>query len=157
MNRRYRKTIIAGNWKMNKTPSETKAFAEQFKAILPKTKWCDIVVCAPTVDLSAAVRAFKDSRIAVGAENGLTSRQLSQLTGLDTRTIQARISAERLSGVPICSDTLNGFYMPSNDEEKAHCIRSLRRRGIEILRVAEAMNRIPGDGQMELETVEAEK
>ena len=81
---------------------------------------------------------------------GLTSRQLSQLTGLDTRTIQARISAERLSGVPICSDTLNGFYMPSNDEEKARCIRSLRRRGIEILRVAEAMNRIPGDGQMEL-------
>ena len=69
MNRRYRKTIIAGNWKMNKTPSETKAFAEQFKAILPKTKWCDIVVCAPTVDLSAAVRSFKDSRIAVGAEN----------------------------------------------------------------------------------------
>ena len=58
MNRRYRKTIIAGNWKMNKTPSETKAFAEQFKAILPKTKWCDIVVCEPTVDLSAAVRAF---------------------------------------------------------------------------------------------------
>ena len=47
MNRRYRKTIIAGNWKMNKTPSETKAFAEQFKAILPKTKWCDIVVCVP--------------------------------------------------------------------------------------------------------------
>ena len=69
MNRRYRKTIIAGNWKMNKTPSETKAFAEQFKAILPKTKWCDIVVCVPTVDLSAAVRAFKDSRIAVGAQN----------------------------------------------------------------------------------------
>ena len=69
MNRRYRKTIIAGNWKMNKTPSETKAFAEQFKAILPKTKWCDIVMCVPTVDLSAAVRAFKDSRIAVGAEN----------------------------------------------------------------------------------------
>ena len=69
MDKSKRKAIIAGNWKMNKTPSETKAFAEQFKAILPKTKWCDIVVCAPTVDLSAAVRAFKDSRIAVGAEN----------------------------------------------------------------------------------------
>ena len=69
MNRRYRKTIIAGNWKMNKTPSETKAFAEQFKAILPKTKWCDIVICVPAADLSAAVRAFKDSRIAVGAQN----------------------------------------------------------------------------------------
>ena len=69
MNRRYRKTIIAGNWKMNKTPSETKAFAEEFKALLPKTKWCDIVLCVPFVDAPAAVRAFKNSRIAVGAEN----------------------------------------------------------------------------------------
>jgi triosephosphate isomerase len=69
MNRRYRKTIIAGNWKMNKTPSETKAFAEEFKALLPKTKWCDVVLCVPFIDVPAAVRAFKDSRVAVGAEN----------------------------------------------------------------------------------------
>ena len=89
--------------------------------------------------------------LGVGAENGMTNEQLSRLTGIDKRTIQSLISAERLSGVPICSATLNGFYMPSNDEEKARCIRSLRRRGIEILRVAEAMNRIPGDGQMELD------
>ena len=33
MNRRYRKTIIAGNWKMNKTASETKKFAEELKAL----------------------------------------------------------------------------------------------------------------------------
>ena len=69
MNRRYRKTIIAGNWKMNKTASDTKKFAEEFKAILPKTKWCDIVLCVPSADLSTAVRAFKDSRVAVGAQN----------------------------------------------------------------------------------------
>ena len=69
MNRRYRKTIIAGNWKMNKTASETRAFAEAFKGLLPKTKWCDVVVCVPGADLSAAVRAFKDSRVAVGAQN----------------------------------------------------------------------------------------
>jgi triosephosphate isomerase len=54
---------------MNKTPSETKAFAEEFKALLPKTKWCDVVLCVPFVDVPAAVRAFKDSRVAVGAEN----------------------------------------------------------------------------------------
>jgi len=69
MNRRYRKTIIAGNWKMNKTASETKAFAEEFKSLLPKTKWCDVVLCVPAVDVPAAVRAFKDSRVAVGAQN----------------------------------------------------------------------------------------
>ena len=69
MNRRYRKTIIAGNWKMNKTASETKKFAEELKTILPKAKWCDVVVCVPFVNIPAAIRAFKDMRIAVGAEN----------------------------------------------------------------------------------------
>ena len=69
MNRRYRKTIIAGNWKMNKTASDTRAFAEELKSLLPRSKWCDIVVCVPSVDISAAVRAFKDSRVSVGAQN----------------------------------------------------------------------------------------
>lgn len=69
MNRRYRKTIIAGNWKMNHTASEAKQFAESFKAALPRNKWCDIVLCVPFVDIPAAVRAFKDSRVAVGAQN----------------------------------------------------------------------------------------
>ena len=44
MNRRYRKTIIAGNWKMNKTATETKKFAEELKALLPKAKWCDCLL-----------------------------------------------------------------------------------------------------------------
>ena len=69
MNRRYRKTIIAGNWKMNKTASETKQFAEELKTILPKAKWCDVLVCVPSVNIAAAMRAFKDMRVSVGAEN----------------------------------------------------------------------------------------
>lgn len=69
MNRRYRKTIIAGNWKMNKTASDTKKFAEELKGILPKVKWCDVVVCVPFVNVPAALKAFKDLRISVGAEN----------------------------------------------------------------------------------------
>ena len=69
MNRRYRKTIIAGNWKMNKTLSETRAFAEELKPILPKGKWCDVVLCVPYVNIPAAIRLFKDCRVAIGAEN----------------------------------------------------------------------------------------
>ena len=69
MNRRYRKTIIAGNWKMNKTATETRQFAEELKTLLPKTKWCDVVVCVPSVNIAAAVKAFKDMRVAIGAEN----------------------------------------------------------------------------------------
>ena len=69
MNRRYRKTIIAGNWKMNKTLTETKAFAEDIKTKLGKPKWCEVVLCVPYVNIPAAVRLFKDCRIAIGAEN----------------------------------------------------------------------------------------
>ena len=44
MNRRYRKTIIAGNWKMNNTLSQTKQFAEEIKPIMPRGKWCNVVL-----------------------------------------------------------------------------------------------------------------
>ena len=69
MNRRYRKTIIAGNWKMNKTLSEMKDYAEEIRPILPKGKWCETVLCVPFVNIPAAVRLFKDCHIAIGAQN----------------------------------------------------------------------------------------
>ena len=69
MNRKYRKTLIAGNWKMNKTPSETKAFMTELKAMLPKGRWCDIALCVPAVCIPAAVRAMRETRVGIGAEN----------------------------------------------------------------------------------------
>ena len=69
MNRKYRKTIIAGNWKMHKTATETKRFAERLKGALPRSKRCSIVLCVPYVDIPAAVKLLKDSRVAVGAQN----------------------------------------------------------------------------------------
>ena len=68
MNRRYRKTIIAGNWKMNNTLSQTKQFAEEIKPIMPRGKWCNVVLCVPAVNITTAVRLFKDCHIAIGAE-----------------------------------------------------------------------------------------
>ncbi len=69
MNRKYRKTVIAGNWKMNKTPSETKEFMTEFRNILPKGRWCDIALCVPAVCISTAVRAMRETRVGIGAEN----------------------------------------------------------------------------------------
>ena len=69
MNRKYRKPLIAGNWKMNKTPGETKEFMNAFKAVLPRGRWCDIALCVPAVCIPAAVRAVRETRIAVGAQN----------------------------------------------------------------------------------------
>lgn len=69
MNRRYRKTIIAGNWKMNKTAAETRVFAEEIKPMLPKGKWCDIVLCLPAINITTATRLFKNTHVSIGAQN----------------------------------------------------------------------------------------
>ena len=69
MNRRYRKTVIAGNWKMNMTASETKQFAEELKKIMPRAKWCETLICVPSCNITTAMKAFKDLRVSVGAEN----------------------------------------------------------------------------------------
>ena len=69
MNRKYRKTIIAGNWKMNKTPSETKEFMTALKGMLPRGRWCGIALCVPAVCIPAAVRAMRETRVGIGAEN----------------------------------------------------------------------------------------
>ena len=69
MNRRYRKTIIAGNWKMNMTATETRKFAEELKKLMQRAKWCETVLCVPACNIPAATKAFKELHIAVGAEN----------------------------------------------------------------------------------------
>ncbi len=68
MNRRYRKTVIAGNWKMNKTLSETQAFAEELRPMLSRSKWCDVVLCIPSINIPNAVRLFKNTRVAIAAQ-----------------------------------------------------------------------------------------
>ena len=65
MNRKYRKTVIAGNWKMNKTPSETKEFMTQLKTIMPRGRWCDVALCVPAVCIPAAVRAMRDAEATI--------------------------------------------------------------------------------------------
>ena len=69
MNRKYRKTVIAGNWKMNKLPSEIKGFAEELKVLIPRAKWCEIAVCVPAVMIPSAVKAFRDSKVGVGGQD----------------------------------------------------------------------------------------
>jgi len=53
---------------MNKTATETKEFADQIKPILPHGKWCDIALCIPAINISAAVKAFKNTHIGIGAQ-----------------------------------------------------------------------------------------
>ncbi len=68
MNKTLRKAVIAGNWKMNKTPAQAKELIEGIKPLV-KDANCDVVVCVPYIDLSTALEATKGTNIGVGAEN----------------------------------------------------------------------------------------
>ena len=68
MNKSKRAAIIAGNWKMNKTPSETTALINEMKPLVAGAD-CKVVLCVPFVDLDAALKAAAGSNIGIGAEN----------------------------------------------------------------------------------------
>ena len=68
MNKALRKVVIAGNWKMNKTPAEAKELLDAIKPLV-KDADCDVVACVPFVDLSVALEATAGSNVKVGAEN----------------------------------------------------------------------------------------
>ena len=68
MDKTKRNAIIAGNWKMNKTPSETTALINEMKPLVADAD-CKVVLCVPFVDLDAALKASEGSNIEIGAEN----------------------------------------------------------------------------------------
>ena len=63
-----RRKIIAGNWKMNMTPSEAVALVETLKPLV-QTDEADVVFCVPAIDLIPVIEAVKGTNIEVGAEN----------------------------------------------------------------------------------------
>ncbi len=69
MKKSVRKAVIAGNWKMNKTPAEATALLTELAPMVEGKNECDIVVCTPFVDLANAVAATKGTAIKVGAQN----------------------------------------------------------------------------------------
>ncbi len=64
-----RKTVIAGNWKMNMTPAKTAEFMKTLAPMVAGKDKCDIVLCVPFVDIATAVEATRGTNIKVGAEN----------------------------------------------------------------------------------------
>ena len=76
-----------------------------------------------------------------GAENGLHLSDLARLTGWTEREVRKVIHEERRKGVPILSNNKDGCYLPGNETERTHCVRSLRHRAHEILAAAEAIEK----------------
>ena len=63
-----RKKIIAGNWKMNMTPSEAVKLVEELKPLVVNDE-VDVVFCVPAIDIISAMEAAKGTNIQIGAEN----------------------------------------------------------------------------------------
>ena len=95
MNTKYRKTIIAGNWKMNMLASEVKPFIDELKAAMPKAKSCETVLCVPGVIVPAMLKAGKEAKVSCGAQD-VSAHEKGAYTG--------EVSASQLSdlGVKYC-------------------------------------------------------
>ena len=63
-----RKKIIAGNWKMNMTPSQAVKLVEELKPLVQNND-VDVVYCVPAIDIVPVVEAVKGTNVKVGAEN----------------------------------------------------------------------------------------
>ena len=63
-----RKKIVAGNWKMNMTPSQAVALCDELKDLV-KSDSVDVVYCVPAIDIVPVVEAVKGTNVEVGAEN----------------------------------------------------------------------------------------
>ncbi len=64
-----RKPIMAGNWKMYKTPAETTSFFEKFCPQVEKTEHCEIVIAPPYTNIAAAVAATQGTRIGIAGQD----------------------------------------------------------------------------------------
>ena len=64
-----RQKLIAANWKMYKTPDQTREFFRDFLPLVSGQMRDEIVVCPPDIDLAAALEMAKGSNVAIGGQN----------------------------------------------------------------------------------------
>ena len=63
------KPLMAGNWKMYKTPAETKHFFDKFNSLVAAAHHCEILICPPALDLTTAIEATRGTNVKIGAQN----------------------------------------------------------------------------------------
>jgi triosephosphate isomerase len=60
---------MAGNWKMYKTPADTRHFFEKFNSLVAAAQHCEVLICPPSLDLTTAIEATRGTNVMVGSQN----------------------------------------------------------------------------------------
>ncbi len=111
------KYVIAGNWKMNKTPAEATALIEAIKPLV-KNATCDVVVGVPFIDIPAALDATKGTNIGVAAQNCYWEK-----SGAFTGEISADMLRELGVGYVILGHSERRTYFGDTDATVAKRVR----------------------------------
>lgn len=132
MNKKLRNAVIAGNWKMNKTPAEAKALIEEAKPLLEKAD-CGVIMCVPFVDLCTALEATKGTNIKIGAQNCHFEK-----SGAFTGEISAPMLKEMGVEYVILGHSERRTYFGDTDETVAKRLKAALENGLKgILCVGE--------------------
>ena len=137
MNRQLRQTVIAGNWKMNMLASEVKEFSDNLLPLITGSNdWCKAVICAPFVILPAAIDAFKNTVVGVGAQN--MSRYASGAYTGEVST--AQLTDIGVKYVIIGHSERREYYGETDASVNAKTIAALSAKLIPIVCVGESLN-----------------
>jgi triosephosphate isomerase (TIM) len=120
--------LIAGNWKMYKTASETGDFCRALRDALGELEGVDVAVCPPFTGLAAAVQALADTEIAVAAQNVHW-----EAAGAYTGEISAPMLADLGVYGAIVGHSERRQYFGETDEEVARRARAALDAGLSVI------------------------
>ena len=146
------KYIIAGNWKMNKLPSETCAFVKEV-AEATKNSTCEVVCCTPYVCLSEALKGAEGTNVKIGAEN---------LHFKDSGAFTGEVSADMLKDlgvlyVIIGHSERRQYFAETDETVNLKMIKALEKGLIPIVCVGESLEQREANITMELITIQIKK
>ena len=128
MNKAVRQAVIAGNWKMNKTPAEAKELINAIAPLVRDAGEVRVVACAPFVDLAAAQEAAQGTNIQIGAENCHWAK-----SGAFTGEVSAEMLQAMGVGIVIIGHSERRQYFGETDQTVHDRVRAALDAGLTVI------------------------